>query len=278
MAVTTEERFHIGKGMTKAWSAPATSRTTLALLADLDWPNARVADVGAGRGHFSQLLCDYLRGAHGLEPEGRVLACDLLPESFGCEEVECAPIGADGRLPYADDSLDAVVAIEVVEHVEDQFAFLRELARVAKPGAPVIVTTPNTLNMNSRLRTFTWGFPVLYDPLPLEGGDPRLLAGHIHPISPYYLAYDAARAGLTDLRLVSDRTKRSAGALALLFAPALLLGRFFALRRLRRKRPALLEQNRGLLDATSGWRLLTGRTAILSARKPRTSEAPDSSS
>ena len=81
-----------------------------------------------------------------------------------------------------------------VEHVEDPFAFVRELARIARPGAKVIVTTPNVLSLPSRVRTLVWGFPELFDPLPLAGADERLLTGHIHPIAPYYLALTALRA------------------------------------------------------------------------------------
>jgi hypothetical protein len=52
----------------------------------------------------------------------------------------------------------------------------------------VIVTTPNVLSLPSRLRTLAWGFPELFDPLPLTGADERLLGGHIHPVAPYNLA------------------------------------------------------------------------------------------
>src|SRR5690606_10957467 len=144
----------------------------LALLDGLDWARARVVDVGAGNGYFSQALGERLR-ARGLDPAEHLAACDVVPAEFRYAAVRCDPIAADGRLPYADASFDAVVSIEVVEHVENQFAFLRELARIARPGAPVIVTTPNTLNANSRLRTLLQGFPLLFDPLPLDRGDVR---------------------------------------------------------------------------------------------------------
>lgn len=251
----------------KGWSIPHTSRRVLAELDEMDWSRARVADVGAGRGAFSKLLGESLR-ARGLDPREHVFACDLIPESFEYEGVACARTRADGELPFDDASFDATVSIEVVEHVEDQFAFVRELARVTRPGGRVIVTTPNVLNVNSRLRTLFTGFPALFDPLPLATSDPRLLGGHIHPIAPYFLAYVALRAGLVRPRFVHDRTKSSAAALAVLTGPALLAGRAWHTLRLARKRPAILAENRSLLGAQHGWRMLTSRTAVLVAEKP----------
>jgi len=253
----------------KGWSIPSTARCVFRELSALDWTQARVCDVGAGRGAFSKLVGEWLEHEHGREPRQHVFACDLIPESFEYPAIACARTGADGRLPFPDAHFDASVSIEVIEHVQDQFAFLRELARITKPGGRVIVTTPNVLNMNSRLRTLLTGFPALFDPLPLSAADPRLLGGHIHPISPYFLAYTALRAGLERPRLVHDRTKSSAAAWTVLASPALLAGRAWHTLRLARKRPALLAENRELLAAQHGWRMLTSRTAVLVAQRPR---------
>lgn len=253
---------------TKELSAPATTTRVLELLEDLDWSTARVADVGAGRGHFSRILGERLRTDRGLDAREHLFPCDLIPDSFQYEALDCSPTGPDGRLPFPDDHFDAVVSIEVVEHVEDQFAFLRELTRVTKPGGRVLVTTPNVLNLNSRLRSLFCGFPLLFDPLPLRDQDIRFTSGHIHPVSPYFLAYDALKAGLVEPSFHPDRTKSSAVALAALLSPALLLGHWSFQRRLRRKRPEVLDQNRAILSATQGWGLLTCRTTILRATKP----------
>jgi SAM-dependent methyltransferase len=250
-----------------AWSAPATSRCVLELLSGVDWPRACIVDVGAGRGHFVRLLAEALR-ARGLDPGDRLYACDLMPESFEVEEISCRPIAADGRLPFADGQFDAVVSIEVVEHVEDPFFFWRELARIAKPGASIVVTTPNVLNVNSRLRTLFTGFPLLFDPLPLDRHDPRLLGGHIHPLTPYYLAYAALRAGLVEPSFHPDRVKGSAVALSLLLWPLLRIGRLRHELRWRRKAADVLAQNRELLRAQNGWPLLTCRSTVLRVRKP----------
>src|SRR5262249_32898341 len=248
-------------------SHSATTARVLGLLEGLDWSRARIADVGAGNGYFSQALGEALSG-RGLDPSRHIAACDLVPDGFAYGPVRCAPIGADGRLPYADAAFDAVVSIEVVEHVENQFEFLRELARIAKPGAIIVVTTPNTLNANSRVRPLLQGFPLLFDPLPLGAADVRHLSGHIHPIGPYFLAVAALRAGLIDLSFHPDRTKTSGALFTTLLAPALWLAAIAQRRRLRRKWPGVYEENRALLKAIGGWGMLTSRTAVLRVRKP----------
>ncbi|MBK7643286.1 MAG: class I SAM-dependent methyltransferase [Planctomycetes bacterium] len=252
----------------KGWSNPKTTDAIFRLLdEELDWKTARVADVGAGRGALSYRLAEFLRTKQ-LDPGEHVFPCDLIPASFEVETLECRQTGANGRLPFDDASFEATVSVEVIEHVEDQFAFLRELVRITKPGGLILVTTPNTLHMVSRVRSLATGFPTLFDPLPLAVHDPRRCGGHIHPISPYFLAYTALRSGMVEPRLVHDRRKTSASALALLTSPLWLAGGVLQRLRLSRKQPELLRENRPLLAQVSGWNLLTGRTAILCARRP----------
>ncbi len=45
-------------------------------------------------------------------------------------------------LPYADQSFDLVCALDIIEHVEDDESAMSELARVAAPGACVLISTP----------------------------------------------------------------------------------------------------------------------------------------
>ncbi|MEI6632717.1 MAG: Coenzyme F420 hydrogenase/dehydrogenase, beta subunit C-terminal domain [Chlamydiota bacterium] len=48
------------------------------------------------------------------------------------------------RLPFPDDSFDAVLSFETAEHIFDPAAFIGEIARVLKPGGCLLLTTPNT--------------------------------------------------------------------------------------------------------------------------------------
>ena len=57
----------------------------------------------------------------------------------------------DGMLPLADEYADVVASIETIEHLENPRAFMRQLARVVKPGGVVVGTTPNQLSLWSKM-------------------------------------------------------------------------------------------------------------------------------
>ena len=56
-------------------------------------------------------------------------------------------------LPYPDNSFDGVILSEVLEHIDDDVAGLREIYRVLKPGGVVAITVPNA------------NYPFWWDPI-----------------------------------------------------------------------------------------------------------------
>ena len=46
-------------------------------------------------------------------------------------------------LGFGDESFDFVITFQVIEHIDDDAAFVREIARVLRPGGRLILTTPN---------------------------------------------------------------------------------------------------------------------------------------
>jgi SAM-dependent methyltransferase len=250
----------------RSYSHPATSVAVLEAVAEQGLRGQRILDVGAGEGYFASLV-----GARaekdGLDPATVITACDLNPDNFRYSRCACERIDANGRLPFDDGSFDAACSIEVVEHLEDQFAFARELFRVVKPGGRAIITTPNILNINSRIRNLTCGFPLLFGPLKPDhdgaGDAVHASSGHIHPVSFYYLEYQFRRAGFADVRVRYDRHKSSAFGWLILLWPFLMVG-FLAFRmRLARKQPANLAANRQSIALLNSIGMLTARTVVV---------------
>lgn len=252
----------------RALSHHATNRRILDLVLPLVVPGARVLDLGAGEGFLTQAIGDHVRQAHGADEASVLSACDVTPGIYRYPHVACDPIAPGVALPYPDATFDVVISVEVVEHVQDQFHFCREILRVLKPGGTAIVTTPNILNLNARVRFLHWGFATLFDPLSLSSTDVVHTSGHIHPVSYYYLAYALLHAGAASVGVTYDRTKRSALLALVLFLPLLLAGNAGFRARLRRKRPQVARENRALLDAMNDWRMLTARSVVVIGRKP----------
>src|SRR3954468_4636161 len=251
---------------------PISHRSTNDKVLDLVRPllksGVKVADIGAGEGFFSQLMGQYVESKLNLAPSAIVSACDIFPQYFRYPSVQCLAISSDGRLPYEDASIDIACTLEVVEHVEDQFAFARELFRILKPGGTVFISTPNVLNVNSRWRALHSGFAVLFDPLLLSSADPVHTSGHINPVSYYYLAYQLIRAGFQSISVEYDRFKTSAKFLLVICGPVIWLGNLLFRRRLSARKPDVAAENAPILKALWSLDMLTSRSIIAIARKP----------
>lgn len=99
-------------------------------------PGQRVLNVGAGQGSFSRLLES--RGFDVVSTDVTKPALDVLRARLRGEV-----LFADmTRLPFQDGQFDAVVAGEVLEHIDDDRGALVEAARVLRPGGVIAVSVP----------------------------------------------------------------------------------------------------------------------------------------
>jgi SAM-dependent methyltransferase len=98
--------------------------------------SARVLDIGCGTGFTLTRLPAGVRSV-GLDasPAALSLARERAPGSSFVR-------GSAYALPFADGSFDAVLALDVLEHLDDDLAAARELRRVLAPGGAAIVTVP----------------------------------------------------------------------------------------------------------------------------------------
>jgi ubiquinone/menaquinone biosynthesis C-methylase UbiE len=64
------------------------------------------------------------------------------------------------RLPFPDASFDLIFAGEVIEHLVDTDGFVAELSRCTKRGGHVIITTPNLVSFENRVRILFGVYPA----------------------------------------------------------------------------------------------------------------------
>ncbi|HKO99727.1 MAG TPA: class I SAM-dependent methyltransferase [Pyrinomonadaceae bacterium] len=102
----------------------------------------RILDVGCGTGANLNMLSNYGDG------EGVDVSTQALNY---CRErgLQNVKYGTAEELPFADASFDLVTALDVVEHLDDDLAGLREIRRVLKPGGFALLTVPAFM--------FLWG-------------------------------------------------------------------------------------------------------------------------
>jgi len=112
-------------------------RTVLdGVLDGLDLPQqARILDAGCGSG----------RNMVELASRGTVTGIELSQTSVAlARERERGEVVAGSilQMPFAEDSFDLAMSLDVIEHLEDDLAALRELRRVVAPGGALLVTVP----------------------------------------------------------------------------------------------------------------------------------------
>ena len=99
----------------------------------IDWQGKAVLDLGCAGGFMAEALA--ARGAHvtGIDP-----AADAIDAARAHARATGLRIGYDvgvgEALPYDDSSFDAIVCVDVLEHVADLNKVLSEVARTLRPG------------------------------------------------------------------------------------------------------------------------------------------------
>ena len=74
-----------------------------------------------------------------------VEAFDIEAERVAQAQIDTphAVVAAAERIPYPADYFDTILSHEVLEHVQDDRAAIREMARVLKPGGRIVIFVPN---------------------------------------------------------------------------------------------------------------------------------------
>src|SRR5919201_1685089 len=160
-------------------------------------PGRRVLDLGC---RYGALTRSYLAGN---EVVGVDVDRDALAEAAKLG-IETHWANVDEPLPFANESFDAVVAGELLEHVRDPRRLVDEASRVLRGGGTFIASVPNAFRLKNRLRFLLCRKPEtdpthlhMFSPADVRsllGGfdDPelRFIAGRLVPLNARLFAND----------------------------------------------------------------------------------------
>ena len=213
-------------------------------------PRGTLLDVPAGEGALAARLLRL-----GLD----VRCCDLYPEIFRLPGVEIKRGDLSHALPYADDSFDYITCIEGLEHIENPHQALREFSRILRQHGHLILSIPNTLNIEERFKWLLYGYTSHFKPLSreyLKGlGDEFIgaeeIALHINPIAYPGLRYMLEKYGFEVLHLYRDKPKKNSWAYLPIVALIRILNRLQSEERRRERWATELQSDEILLGGNT---------------------------
>ncbi len=127
---------------------------------------ARILILGAGAGAFDQRLID--------NGYSNILAVEYYKDIY-VPKMEV--VSRDLNEDFNDLGIfDVVIAIEIIEHIENQFHFMRQVNDLLASDGFALVTTPNVESVISRIKFFLRGYLSCFSPSEVTE------TGHINPV------------------------------------------------------------------------------------------------
>lgn len=222
-----------------------------------DEPRGRLLDVPAGEGALAVRLLSL-----GFD----VTCCDLYPEIFRLDAVEIRSGNLDARLPYDDELFDDIVCIEGLEHINNPANAFREFSRLIKEGGCLIVSVPNIMNVEERLKWLFCGYTSHFKPLSQQNlaeirqkySGMEEIALHVNPIGYSEVRFLLEQNGFVIEKLYRDKTKANLWAYWPLVAAIRMISKFSSSKK---------RAERWTAELNSDEVLLGGNTLIFRARK-----------
>ena len=128
-----------------------------------DLTGKRILDIGCSRGMLLERFRRYEDvefWAIELEPESREIASARGIEAEAHQINVYVGRELLARLPFPSESVDVVLAAEIIEHIVDTQGFVAEIARVLRPGGTVLFSTPNILWWKYRSTSCSGAIPT----------------------------------------------------------------------------------------------------------------------
>jgi SAM-dependent methyltransferase len=222
--------------------------------------HGKYLDIGSGHGQLIPLV--------SREFDVVATACDYTKELMRVAGITVDVVDLNNQaLPYCDATFDLVTCTEVIEHIEHYRHTIREIYRVLKPGGLFVLTTPNVLNLRSRIRYLLFGFFSLFGPLHIHESQLYLTGGHINPVSYFYVAHALSDAGFINVNASIDKRQRASILWLLLLWLPIRLFSLWAVYREKSRYKTIDETNQRFVREINSVDLLVGRSVVVGCRK-----------
>jgi 2-polyprenyl-6-hydroxyphenyl methylase / 3-demethylubiquinone-9 3-methyltransferase len=127
--------------------------------ARIDWQGKAVLDLGCAGGFMAEALAQRGADVTGIDPAAEAINAARAHARKAGLRIGY-DVGVGEALPYGDATFDAVVCVDVLEHVGDLNMVLAQVARTLRPGGLFLFDTINR-NPLARLATITIAEDVL---------------------------------------------------------------------------------------------------------------------
>jgi 2-polyprenyl-6-hydroxyphenyl methylase/3-demethylubiquinone-9 3-methyltransferase len=119
----------------------------------IEWQDKDVLDLGCAGGFMAEAMAKRGANVTGIDPAAK--AIDAARRHAKSTDLSIGyDVGVGEALPYSTAGFDAVVCVDVLEHVADLNKVLSEVARVLRPGGMFMFDTINR-NLLARFATIT---------------------------------------------------------------------------------------------------------------------------
>jgi SAM-dependent methyltransferase len=168
-------------------------------------PDDVVLDLGCGNGAHTLAAAGRARRVYGLDADvGQLAVAAATADRRRLDNVALAAWDITRPLPFPDATFDAVLFLDVIEHLEPRVAVLREIRRVLRPEGRLLLSAPHReTSWRRRLRAagrFAYSDADHKVEYSRESLLSELASGGFAPSEPIMpVVYDTPFAGLIDV-------------------------------------------------------------------------------